>query len=174
MQVAQQSLDHEQIHSFVQQMCRESVPQRMRVHRLSDTGLLRRFLANFENAVRCDGAIRFLAGKEPLGRSLPPPVRGEYLAKRIRKHHLPVLVSFAAANPDHAALAVQVGDFQFGHFRYAKSRAVHCGQHRPVLKVPRCFKQSLNFLFAQNDRQLLFVARQRNPVDLDSRCSVFR
>jgi hypothetical protein len=37
-----------------------------------------------------------------------------------------------------------------------------------VLEVPWCFKQGLNFGFAENDWQLLLIARQRNPVDLDS------
>jgi hypothetical protein len=50
----------------------------------------------------------------------------------------------------------------------SKPRSVHRGQDRPVFHVLRCFKQGLNLGFAENDGQLLFVARQRHPVDLDS------
>lgn len=87
---------------------------------------------------------------------------------RLRQHHLPVLMALAASNPDHPTLAVEIGDFEFRHFRYTEPCAVHRCQDRPVLEVPWCFKQGLNFGFAENDRQLLLLARQRNPVDLDS------
>jgi hypothetical protein len=83
MCVAQQSLDHEQVHPFVQQMGRESVTQRMRVNRLGDPGFLCGRLAKFENAARCDGTIRLLAGKEPLDRALPLPVGGKHLSRRL-------------------------------------------------------------------------------------------
>ncbi len=37
-----------------------------------------------------------------------------------------------------------------------------------MLQVPGRFKQGLDFGFAENDGQLLFVPRERNPVDVDS------
>lgn len=37
-----------------------------------------------------------------------------------------------------------------------------------MLEVPRRFKQGLDFGFAENDWQLFFVPRKRNPVDVDS------
>ncbi len=143
MRVPQQCLNHQQVHSLIQQMGRKRVAQRMRVNRLGDPGFPRRRLASFENAIGCDGTIRLPAGEQPLGGTLPPPVRHEHLAERLGQHHLPVLVAFAAANPDHVAFAVQIGHLQFGHFRYAESRAIHRGQHRPVFKVLRALRAAL-------------------------------
>jgi hypothetical protein len=133
-----------------------------------DSGLPRCRSAKLKDTVRCDGAVRLLAGEEPLCRALPLPVGHKHLSEWLRQPHLPVLLAFSAANPDDASLAVQIGDLEFGHFRNAKSRTVHRGEHRPVLEVPGCFKQGLDLGFAENDGQLLFVPWKRNPVDVDS------
>src|ERR1700674_6130575 len=105
--VTQQGLNHEQVHSLVQQMRRKRVAQRMRMNRFSDAGLLRCFLASPENTIRSDGAIRHSPWKKPLGGTLPAPVRREQVAQRLGQHHLSVLVSFATANPDRVSFPIE-------------------------------------------------------------------
>ena len=69
--------------------------------------------------------------------------------------------------PDDVAFAIQIGDFQTDHLRYAESRAIHRRENHPVPEVRRRFEQRLDFALAQNDGQLLLIAGQGNPVDLD-------
>src|SRR5439155_15039231 len=71
--VPQQGLNHEEVHSIVQQMCGKRVAQRMRMNGLTDAGLKRRFLAGSENAIGCDGAIRVSPWEEPVGGPLTAP-----------------------------------------------------------------------------------------------------
>src|ERR1700722_13589683 len=139
----------------------------MRMNRFRNPSLPRRRHASFKDAIGCDWRVRLVAGETPASGTLPPPVGREHLSERLGQHHLSVLVALSSTNPDHAAFAIQVRDLQAGYFGYTQSCAVHGGQHRPVLQVSWRFEQSLNFGLAKNNWELLFVPRQRNPVDLD-------
>jgi hypothetical protein len=139
MRVTQQGLDHQQVHAFVQQVRSECMAQRVRVHRFGNTGAARGLLARTEYARPVNGTTRKSAWEEPVGRPLPTPVSGEHFAQRFGQHHLPVLVAFSAAYPDDAPLAVQIGNLQARHFRYAEPCRIYGRQNRPVLEVPRRF-----------------------------------
>jgi hypothetical protein len=87
---------------------------------------------------------------------------------RLGQHHLSVLAAFPAANPDNAWCRIEVGYLQVGYFRYAETRAIHGGQHRPVFEVPGRFEQSPDLALTRNDGHLLFHTGQWDSVDLDS------
>src|SRR3954454_3861088 len=140
----------------------------MRMNRFGDAGLPRRLPASLENAIGPDGTIRLSSGKKPLGGPFPAPVRREEVTQRFRQHDLPVLMAFAAANPDDVSFAIQIGYLQVSHFRYAKAGAVHGGQHRAMAEVPWRFEQRFDLGLAQNHRQLFLIAGQRDSIDLDS------
>src|SRR5713226_3449954 len=53
------------------------------MNRLADAGLPRRLLASSEDAIGCDGTIRLSAREQPLGGTLPAPVRREQFAQRL-------------------------------------------------------------------------------------------
>ena len=56
-----------------------------------------------------------------------------------------------------------------GHFRDPGAGGVHGAKYRPVTKVLGCLQQELDFRGAQNHREFLFVARQRDAVDADGK-----
>ena len=68
---------------------------------------------------------------------------------------------------DKLAVAIEVGHFQGGRFRYATPGSVQGRQNRPVAEVLRRFEQSFDLFLCQDDGQLLFIAGQRDAVDLD-------
>jgi len=152
---------------FIPPLTREGVSERVWVQRLVDTGPPRRLFAGIENGFTSDRTSWFPAGEEPVRGPFPSPLSGQHLAKRVGKHRLAVFVSFAAANPDDFACAVEIADFKVRGLGDPESRAVHDGQNGSVAEVPRGFEQRFDLFPARNDRQLLFVAGQRNAVDID-------
>src|SRR5262245_22506751 len=84
---------------------------------------------------RAMGQSGFSTWEEPVGGPFPSPICGKHLAQGLRQHHLPILVAFAAADPDDAAFTVQVGYLQVGYFRDAEPCAVHRGQNRPMAEI---------------------------------------
>src|ERR1035438_7875191 len=95
----------------------EGVPQRMRRHRLGDTGPPGCFPACLENGFRRERTASLVSGEKPVGGALPTPVSDQYLAEGFRQHDPPVLVALAVANPDDLPVAVQVAHFQMSRFR---------------------------------------------------------
>jgi hypothetical protein len=63
---------------------------------------------------------------------------------------LPVFPPFAKTNPQHIAGAVDIGDFEAGHFTDSKSRPMQNRQHRAIAQIARRLQQSFDFITAQN------------------------
>jgi hypothetical protein len=71
-----------------------------------------------------------------------------------RKHHVSVLVTFALFDPDHHALAVDVGYLQRNHLGHAQSGPIGHAQCRLVFELRRRIEKTGDFLRAQDHRQL--------------------
>src|ERR1035438_3464910 len=137
------------------------------MHRLGDPGQFRRLSACEENRLGSERATGLAPRKEPLAGTLPSTISGQHFAERFRQHDLPVFAAFAAAHPDNPAAVIKVVYVQPGYFRYAEPGTVHRCRNGPMAEVLRRRQQRFHFFLAENDRELLLVARQRNLLDLD-------
>jgi hypothetical protein len=88
----------------------------MGVNSFRDAGEPRCFSASFKNSFAVDGFPWLAAWKQPVSRTLPAPVSNQYFTERIGKHDLAILATFAAADPDHPAFAIDITDFEACQF----------------------------------------------------------
>ncbi len=85
---------------------------------------------------------RLLAGEQPAaGQHHPalapgPPPGAQQIEQGSRQHGIAVLAPLALLDPDHLALAIDVGEFERDHLRGAQPGAVGDRQRRLVLEAP--------------------------------------
>ena len=99
-------------------------------------------------------AGRLQSGKQPalwLRRLVPG---AQQLQQMRRQHHVAVFMALALFDPDHHALAVDVGHLQRHHFGHAQSGAISHAQRRLVLDPRRCIEEARNLLRTEDNRQL--------------------
>src|SRR5450755_1578226 len=77
------------------------------------------------------------AGEQPIGGPLASPVATQKLQQFGGKKGLPVLASFAVANEQHLAGAVDITHLQLGEFRYSQATTVEDRQLSAMPKVSR-------------------------------------
>ena len=139
----------------------------MWVNRFCDAGEVRGVAAGEENGFRRDGLVRIGAGEQPAGRALTSPIAAQQIPQFRRQQRLTILASFSAANPEHIASAIDIGDFETCNFAHAESGSIQDREHRAVAKAARRFQQSPHFIAAQNQRQLPFAPWKRDAIDGD-------
>ena len=104
------------------------------------------------------------AGKQPALRPLLLPIGAQQVEKSGRQHHVSVLMAFALLDPDHHARAVDIGNSERDHFGGAQTGRISHAQRGPVLEAGCCIQEALDFLRAQDHRQLARRAHERQPV----------
>ena len=82
-----------------------------------------------------------------------------------RKHHVAVFVALALLDPDHHALAVDVGYLQRNHLGHAQSGPIGHTQCRLVFEPRRRIEKARDFLRAQDNRQLAWFVNELGVVD---------
>ncbi len=108
--MAQQGLHRQQVDPRFQQMSGEAVPQRVRMHGLAQPGAAGGASADPLHRAIGQGACRLGARKQPGRRSILTPVIAPHLQQPRRHRHQPLLLSFAVANVQHQAGAIDVPD----------------------------------------------------------------
>jgi hypothetical protein len=83
-----------------------------------------------------------------------PPVGSKNDKQLCRQHHVPVLGTFALADQDHTARAVDIRDHQSRHLRGPQAGRIGRGQRRPTLEAGDRFEKPEDLIGAENDRQL--------------------
>ena len=131
-----------------EKMGSEGMPQQMRMNRFRKARLSPRFLASQEHCFGRDGPARIGAGKQPACGPPGSPIAAQQFQQFGRQQSLSILPSFAAADPQHVARAVDVARFELGDFRDSKSGTVQDRQHGALTKIARCFQQRFHFLAA--------------------------
>jgi hypothetical protein len=91
--VAEQDLNGTEIHARFQQVRCKGVPQRVRMNRFGNAGVLCGFLAGREDGLARDRLSKFSAGEQPILGSPPAPVDPQQLQQLGRQQGLPVLVA---------------------------------------------------------------------------------
>src|SRR5882757_2061000 len=152
--VPQQDLDHPDIGVLLQQMRRKAVTKGVRGHRLADLGHLGRGIAGAPELARRHRVDRVHSGKQPPLWACRVVPGAQQLEQMRRKHHVAVLVALALFDPDHHALAVDVGYLQRDHLGHTQSGPIGHTQCRLVFEPRRRIEKTRDFLRAQDDRQL--------------------
>src|SRR5450631_2642822 len=163
--VAEQHLDHPDIGVLFQKMRRKAVTKGVRGHRLADLGHPGRGIAGAPELTRRHRVDRVHSGKQPPLWTRRVVPRAQQLEQMRRKHHVAVLVTLALFDPDHHALAVDVGYLQRNHLGHAQSGPIGHTQCRLVFE-PRCgIEKTRDFFRAQHDRQLAWLLDELGMVE---------
>src|SRR5882672_12025798 len=152
--MSQQDLDHPDIGVLLQQMCRKAVTKGVRGHRLADLGHLGRGIAGAPELAGRHRVDRVHSGKQPPLWACRVVPSAQQLEQMRRKHHVAVLVALALFDPDHHALAVDVGYLQRDHLGHTQSGPIGHTQCRLVFEPRRRIEKTCDFLRAQDHRQL--------------------
>src|ERR1700737_3900690 len=150
--MAQQDLDHPNVGVLSQQMRRKGVTKGMRRHGLADLGHVGGGVAGAPELARRHRVDRVHSGKQPPLRACGLVPGAQQLKQMRRQHHVAVLVALALFDPDHHALAVDVGYLQRNHFGHAQSGPIGHTQCHLVFE-PRCrIEKTPDFLRAPDAR----------------------
>src|SRR5260370_29738031 len=148
----EQHLDHSDIDVLFQKMGGKAVPECVRRYPLVDPGHV---------GSRMTGAIELASGERidgVLPRKQPPlwPARlapsPQQLEQMRRQHDVAVFVALALLDPDHHALAVDVGYLQCHYLGYAQSRPVGHTQSRLVLEPRRSIEEARHLVWTEEAR----------------------
>src|SRR5450755_1273235 len=165
--VPEQHLDHSDIDVLFQQVSGEAVPQGVERYALVDLGLIGGGMAGAIELARRHRVHPVLSREQPAlwPRQLPP---GPHQIEQMRgQHDIAILAAFALLDPDHHALAVDVGYLQRHHFGGAQSRPVGHAQRRLVFERRCRIEQARHLLRAEHHRQLArFMDKCRTLDDI--------
>lgn len=142
----------------------EGVPQTVRRDRFGQAGEVARFRAGMSHRIPGDRLAGTIAGEEP--RLWPPhlPIVAQDLQELGRQHHVAVLLAFALLDADDHPLAVDARGLQLNRLRDAQAGGIACGQDGVVFDVEDAAEELLNFLGAEDDRQLLRLLGEREDL----------
>src|SRR3984957_14596635 len=152
--VPQQDLDHPDIGVLLQKMRRKAVTKSVRGHRLADLGHLGRGIACAPELARRHRVDRVHSRKQPPLWACRVVPGAQQLEQMRRKHHVAVFVALALFDPDHHALAVDVGYLQRNHLGHSQSGPIGHTQCHLVFEPRRRIEKTRDFLRAQDHRQL--------------------
>src|SRR5258708_21868967 len=150
--VAEQHLDHSDIDVLFQKMGGKAVPECVRRYPLVDPGHVGSRMAGAMELARGERTDGVLTGKQPPSwptRLAPSP---QQLEQMRRQHDVSVFATLALLDPDHHALAVDVGYLQCHYLRYAQSRPVGHTQSRLVLTPQRRIEEARHLVWTEDDR----------------------
>src|SRR3984893_12263086 len=151
--MSQQDLDHPDIGVLLQKMRRKAVTKGVRGHLLADLGHLGRGIAGASELARRQRVDRVHSGKQPPQWACRVVPGSQQLEQMRRQHHVAVFVALALFDPDHHALAVDVGYLQRNHLGHAQSGSIGHTQCHLVFE-PRCrIEKTCDFFRAQDHRQ---------------------
>ena len=157
--MAEQHLDHADIHLLLEQVRGKTVPQGMQRDAFVDT---RREGSLVHGAVEltCGQGLDGVQAREQpaavehlaLGSGDPPP-SAQALEHHRGEHGVAILAALALLDPQRHARTIDVTDLQRGDFAGAKPGAVGNREGRLMLEVLGRRDQRTDFLSAQDDRQ---------------------
>src|SRR5258708_38863812 len=105
--------------------------------------LLRSIATSQKHRLGGDGPGGIRAGEQPIGGPLVAPVTTQQLQQLGGQKRLTVLTSFAMANSQYIAGAVDVAHLELGHFGDSEATAVQSRQARAVAKIALRLQQRL-------------------------------
>src|ERR1700758_5056229 len=137
------------------------------MNRLFDTGCLRCMTTGHVDGLGGDRPIAICRRKQPLTGTFGLPILTQQRQEFFRKQSLAVAVTFSLTYPQHMATSIDVTGFELGHLGHANSAPIEHGQNRAVPKFRGSLEYRLDFLPAENQRQLSLAPGEWNALDLD-------
>ena len=95
---------------------------------------------------------RVHSGKQPTLWACRLVPGAQQLEQMRRKHHVAVLIALTLFDPDHHALAVDVGYLQCDYLGHTQSGPIGHTQCRLVFEPRCCIEKARDFLGTQDDR----------------------
>src|SRR5258708_18402486 len=123
---------------------------------------------------RMAGAIELARGEriDPVLPGKQPPLwpaclapSAQQLEQMRRQHHVSVFAALSLLDPDHHALAVDVGYLQGHYLGHAQSRPVGHTQSRLVLEPWRSIEEARHLVWTEDDRQLPSLVDECRVLD---------
>ena len=165
--VAEQDLNSAEIDAGFEQMCGESVTQRVGMNGFGDARSLRGFPASQEDGFGRNGPGRIRAGEQPIGGPLVSPVATQKLAAVWRQRVCRSLRPLPwRTHSTLRALSMSL-TFSWVTSMTLSPAAIQDGQQGAMAKIARGLQQGFHFFPAQNQRQLPFPPWKRNAFDRD-------
>src|SRR5208337_5653449 len=133
----------------------EAVAQRVRVHRLLESGPSSSSFTGMVDRLGSDGPITgvpMLARKQPYAglSSQPVPVLPQLVEQLGAEQHIAISASFAALDVNHHALAVHVADLQVCQLRIPNTGGVERHQDGAVVRTTRRVDQLRDFFLTED------------------------
>ena len=154
LRMSEQNLNHSDVGVLLQKMGGKTVPQRVRRHALGD---LRHIGCRMAGPVElaCRHRLqRIAAWEQPsLWPRNAPPVAQQF-EQHGGEHRVTIPAALALLDPQHHALAVDVGHLQRGNLGYAQARTIGGAERGLVLDAGGGLQKARHLLGAQHHRQL--------------------
>jgi hypothetical protein len=151
--VPQQDLDHPVLGVLLQKKRGKSVTKGLRGHLLADLGHVGGGMTGAPELARRHRVDRVHSGKQPPLWACRVVPGAQQLKQMRRQHHVAVFVALALFDPDHHALAVDVGYVQRDHLGNAQSGAISHTQCRLVFETRCGIEKTRDLPRAQDHRQ---------------------
>ena len=159
--MSEQNLDHPDIDVLFQKMGGEAVPQRVRRDALADFRQVGCGMTGPVELARRHGIDRVLSGEQPsLWPRHAPPV-AQKLEQQRGEHRVAIPAALALLDPQHHALAVDVGHLQRDDLGYPQARTIGGAERGLVLDAGGGRQKLRNLLGAQHQRQLARLVHKR-------------
>ena len=115
---------------------------------------------------RMIGGVPAVAGKQPHG-GFPPetaPVLAQGFEQILAEHDVAIFPALAALHVDHVARTVDIGDLQAGQFGATETCGIQRHQQSALERRRGGFDKTVDFLPAENGRQMQHLLRIRRQV----------
>src|SRR5208337_843433 len=157
----------------------EAVAQRVRVHRLLESGPSSSSFTGMVDRLGSDGPITgvpMLARKQPYAglSSQPVPVLPQLVEQLGAEQHISISAAFAALDVNHHALAVDIADFQAREFGTPQSGGVQRHQQSAMEGRASRIDEPRNFFLAQDRWHMKYFLRIGGLFDAPGLLESFR
>jgi len=155
--VSQQTLQRHQVSACLQHVRGIAVPQRMHRGGFGQSRHDQRLSQSTLQGSPMQG-FALTVGEQIVSRSVRPPVGTQFLQQASGQRHTAILVALAAAHPEQAACAVEVGDTHTQDLAQPQATTIGQTQHEPLARLAHGGQQAADFLGTEDDGQFLRLA----------------
>src|ERR1700674_2988652 len=163
--VTEKKVNFAQVGPCSRQMHGVVVAYRVRARVLPQTSALAGMGNGLADGFSAQRLVENLSWEQPLLRPYGPPIRAQQLQQLGRELDIAVLMTLALLNPDHHALAVDVGNPQMEGLADAHPGAVHGAEDHAVSKGGSGFQKPKDLFRTEDHGQPVFLLGSWNHCD---------
>jgi len=163
--VTRQKLDFAEVGSGFEQMDGVGVAQGVRARPFLQTSPLAGVGHGLADGIPAQRFAGRLPGKQPVPRSHLPPITAQQFQQLRRQLDVAVLPPLALLDPNHHALAVDIGGAQMNGLTHARPGTVHRAEDDVVRKGRSGLQQPQDLFRAENHGQPGFRLGSRDQIE---------